>query len=292
MLALLLSAGSACSDGAPPSAAPALPAHSDNPAPPPSTDPAPDAAERADITQLGTNDALEQPPPGPRADPNLEAPPELSDSAPQRIAARHLLLAYDGSVAASPKTRRTRAEAIRRAEDLLASIRSGTPLGTLAAQESDGPSASRNGSLGAFGRGTMDANFERAAFALDVGEVSGLVETPFGIHIIERLPLVEVHLGHVLVQWAGVNRSTTERTQAEALAIAETARSRLLAGEPLATVAMELSDGETGPRGGDLGWFQKGYLLPAFAPAFDLKRGEPSDVVETAFGYHVLVRID
>ena len=55
---------------------------------------------------------------------------------------------------------------------------------------------------------------------------------------------------------------------------------------------MELSDGETGPRGGDLGWFQKGFVLPAFEPAFELKRGEPSEVVETAFGYHVLVRID
>ena len=138
----------------------------------------------------------------------------------------------------------------------------------------------------------MQADFERAAFALDVGEVSGLVETPFGIHIIERLPLVEVHLGHVLVQWAGVNRSTTERTQSEALTIAEAARSRLLAGESLATVASELSDGETAPRGGDLGWFQQGFVLPAFEPAFALKRGEPSDVVETAFGFHVLVRLD
>jgi parvulin-like peptidyl-prolyl isomerase len=138
----------------------------------------------------------------------------------------------------------------------------------------------------------MHADFERAAFALAVGEVSGLVETPFGIHIIERRSLVEVRLGHVLVQWAGLRRASTTRTQEEARQRAETAHTRLTAGEPLATVAGELSDGATGVRGGELGWFQTDHVMPQFSPAFALGRGDISAVIETAFGYHVMVRLE
>ncbi len=224
--------------------------------------------------------------------PDLPAPPDLPKGAPQRISVRHILIAYEGCVGTDPNLRRSRAEAVRRAESILQQIQSGASLGALAVKESDGPSAAREGSLGAFGRGTMHPDFEKAAFALKVGEVSGLVETPFGIHIIERRPLEEVHLGHVLVQWEGVQRSAATRSKEEALAIAETARARLLAGESLAAVAGELSDGATGPRGGDLGWFQKGHVMPQFEPAFKLKRGGVGDVTETAFGYHVLVRLE
>ncbi len=232
-------------------------------------------------------------PAGPVAEPGptVEPPPALPGGAPARISARHLLVAYDGSTGAAATIRRTRTDAVRRAETLLSELQAGADFGELARKESDGPSAPRHGSLGAFGRGTMHPDFERAAFALEMGAFSGLVETPFGIHIIERRPLVEVQLGHVLVQWEGVRRSSTARTKEEAKAIAETARSRLLSGESLAEVAGALSDGATGVRGGELGWFQKGHVMPEFEPMFELEPGETSKVVETAFGYHVMVRL-
>ena len=50
----------------------------------------------------------------------------------------------------------------------------------------DGGSARRDGSLGYFGRGKMVGPFEKAAFALSVGEVSGPVKTQYGYHVIKR----------------------------------------------------------------------------------------------------------
>ena len=223
--------------------------------------------------------------------PDVTDPPALSGQAPKRIAARHILIAYEGAVQAPPKLRRSRGEAVRMAEQVREELLAGADFTKLAKDRSDDGSAGRGGQLGAFEQGRMVPAFERAAFALGVGEVSDVVETPFGLHVIERMPLVEVRLGHVLVQWDGVRRSTVTRTQAEARTIAEEAHSRLVGGEPLAEVAKALSDGASGPRGGDLGWFQKGHTQPAFDGAFELSRGEVGPIIESGYGYHVLIRL-
>jgi len=69
-----------------------------------------------------------------------------------------------------------------------ARIRSGqVGLGDLAISESDCSSARKMGDLGFFGKGDMQKEFEEAAFALKPGEVSHVVETASGLHLIERL---------------------------------------------------------------------------------------------------------
>lgn len=68
-----------------------------------------------------------------------------------------------------------------------ARIRSGQiSLGDLAISESDCSSARKMGDLGYFGKGDMQKEFEEAAFALKPGEVSHVVETASGLHLIER----------------------------------------------------------------------------------------------------------
>jgi peptidyl-prolyl cis-trans isomerase NIMA-interacting 1 len=57
----------------------------------------------------------------------------------------------------------------------------------IAKTESDCSSAQRGGDLGLFGRGQMQKSFEDATFALKVGEISGLVDSDSGIHIILRV---------------------------------------------------------------------------------------------------------
>ena len=66
-------------------------------------------------------------------------------------------------------------------------IKSGSvSLSQLALTESDCSSARKHGDLGYFGKGDMQREFEEAAFALQPGEISGVVETASGLHLIER----------------------------------------------------------------------------------------------------------
>lgn len=62
----------------------------------------------------------------------------------------------------------------------------GVSLGELALTESDCSSARKRGDLGYFGKGDMQKEFEVAAFGLQPGEMSGVVETASGLHLIER----------------------------------------------------------------------------------------------------------
>lgn len=72
------------------------------------------------------------------------------------------------------------------AEDLLKKIEAGEDFAKLAKDYSSCGSAADGGNLGEFGKGMMVKPFEAAAFALEAGEVSGVVQTQFGYHIIKR----------------------------------------------------------------------------------------------------------
>jgi peptidyl-prolyl cis-trans isomerase C len=73
------------------------------------------------------------------------------------------------------------------AKAVLERLRKGEKFGNVARAVSRCPSSKRGGDLGTFTRGKMVREFENAAFALQKGEVSGVVKTKFGCHIIKRL---------------------------------------------------------------------------------------------------------
>ncbi len=99
---------------------------------------------------------------------------------PDQVRARHILIDTQGL-----ESEDAVAEAKQRAEGIRQEIIDGSDFGEMAQEHSEGPSASRGGDLGLFGRGQMVPPFEEAAFALEEGEVSGIVETQFGFHIIQ-----------------------------------------------------------------------------------------------------------
>jgi parvulin-like peptidyl-prolyl isomerase len=97
-----------------------------------------------------------------------------------QVRARHILLRFPEN--ATP----AQIDSVRAlAESLRGRLEAGEDFATLARQYSqDTGSGANGGDLGSFGRGEMVPPFEEAAFALDVGEISPVVETTFGLHII------------------------------------------------------------------------------------------------------------
>lgn len=108
-----------------------------------------------------------------------------------KIRAAHLLVKHRGSRRPSSwkeqNITRSKEEAIDILRNYESQIKSGAvTLGDLAMSESDCSSARKKGDLGFFGKGQMQREFEDAAFALKPGEISGIVETASGVHLIER----------------------------------------------------------------------------------------------------------
>jgi peptidyl-prolyl cis-trans isomerase C len=100
------------------------------------------------------------------------------------VRASHILLMYAGSERSSAT--RSRDQAQQQIEQIKTEIDGGADFSQLATKHSDCPSGKKGGDLGSFGRGQMVPEFETAAFGLPVGGTSGVVETPFGYHLIQR----------------------------------------------------------------------------------------------------------
>jgi parvulin-like peptidyl-prolyl isomerase len=105
----------------------------------------------------------------------------------EQVKARHILIAFKGSPAAQEgKPELTEEQAKAKADDLHKQIVGGASFDDLAKKESDDVgSGSRGGDLGAFGRGQMVPEFEKAAFDAKTGDLTPVVRTQFGYHIIK-----------------------------------------------------------------------------------------------------------
>lgn len=99
-----------------------------------------------------------------------------------------------------------------------------------------------------------------------------------------------VKASHILI---GVDAKATDEDKKKARAKAEDLLKKVKAGEDFAALAKANSTCPSSAQGGDLGFFGKGQMVPAFEKAaFALKPGEVSDVVETQFGYHIIKLTD
>lgn len=222
---------------------------------------------------------------------------EAEDQAVQRYATRHILVTYADAL--KSHSTRSRAEALALAERLRQRILDGEEMADLAAQYSEDPgSKNRGGWLGIAPLGSWVEPFEEAALALQIGELSQPVETPYGFHIIRRESTETIGLRQILVQFEGNYPADPEgpeptRSRAEARARAEAAAEALAEGGDFATLAAEYSDGTMAHRGGELGEFARGALGLEFDDAvFALEVGETAAIIETPFGFHIVQRTE
>ena len=124
---------------------------------------------------------------------------------PEQVRASHILIKVEPQADGSQK-----AAARKKIEKIQQRVQKGEDFAALAQELSQDPSSAKGGDLGYFGRGQMVRSFEQAAFALMPGEVSDIVETKFGYHlikVIERKPETTIafedikdRLGHYLKQ--------------------------------------------------------------------------------------------
>lgn len=101
-------------------------------------------------------------------------------SQPEQVKASHILIKADKDADETQKD-----EARKKIEKIQKRVEKGEDFASLAKELSEGPSASKGGDLGFFGHGSMVKPFETAAFSLNPDEISDVVETQFGYHLIK-----------------------------------------------------------------------------------------------------------
>ena len=177
-------------------------------------------------------------------------------------------------------------------QSILDSIHAGGDFADFAKRYSTDPgSAASGGDLGWEKRGVFVREFDETVFALKEGEISRIVKTQFGFHIIQLLGRrgESVHARHILMK--------IDKGPASDSAAVDTLRSirqRTLKGESFAELAVKYSEDEdTKTIGGDLGTLTADQLQPDFAAEIkEMKAGEISEplrtVVGSSYGYHII----
>ncbi len=203
---------------------------------------------------------------------------------PQSIKLAHLLLKLTASSQISDSLKQT-------AESLRARIDQGESFEALAEQFSEDPSAESGGDIGTFRKGDLVPEYEKAALALNPGEVSPVVHTSFGYHIIKLVGKAEesFHTKHILL----LERSSgadSSRVYSEAEALT----ARVNAGEDWGTLVKEHStDDKTRANFGELGWYALADLPEEFKSGLvNLQVGELSPPVWSEEGLHVIKLLD
>ena len=216
-------------------------------------------------------------------------------SFPEQRSARHILLKTS-----EEDTEETLVQKREKAERILKLARSGEDFGALARQYSEGPTGPKGGDLGTFPRGRMVKAFDDAVFSLNEGEISDIVETQFGFHII-KLEKIEPAHTRTLAEAKSEIVSQLQGQRSSELAFkgaTEAYENIILAGSlekfsqstDIPVRQTDFFPRKTPEKSG----FADGMLTePAFLnAAFALNKGELSSLIETSRGYAIIFAAD
>jgi len=180
----------------------------------------------------------------------------------------------------------------RRADEALRGIKTSGDFGQIAATFSDAPDALSGGNLGWRSGARLPTMFAETARNMKVGEVSPVLRSAAGFHIVKLIdkrshndPAVvnQTHARHILIR---VSEITSEN---DAKAKIERLKDRLDSGAKFEELAKLNSEDSTAAKGGDLGWLNPGDTVPAFEEAMNrLPLMQISGPVRTTFGWHLI----
>ncbi|MBX9962960.1 MAG: peptidylprolyl isomerase [Burkholderiales bacterium] len=179
-----------------------------------------------------------------------------------------------------------------RADEALGKLKGGADFKQISASYSDAPNALQGGELGWRAAGRLPNIFVQAVTSMKVGEVSGVLRSPNGFHIlklvdkrsnVQQIVVQQTKARHILVR---LNEVVAE---SEAKRRLSEIRERIAKGADFAEQARLQSEDASSVRGGDLGWLSPGDTVPEFEQAMDaLKPGEISEPIQTPFGWHLI----
>ena len=200
---------------------------------------------------------------------------------------KHILIATPE--AASPGIIK---KAEKKAKRIVQELRAGKDFSTIALASSDGQNALEGGDLGWRKAGEIPGLFTEAINKMKPGDISNPIRSPSGFHIITIVEekggtthlITQTHARHILIKVSIINDN--ERVKQRLTQI----RNRIINGEDFATMAKAHSeDTSSASRGGDLGWFKPGTMVPEFDQAVEkLLPGDISGIVQSQFGYHII----
>ncbi|MBD3403088.1 hypothetical protein GF420_09345 [candidate division GN15 bacterium] len=206
-------------------------------------------------------------------------------SQPEGVKLAHILLTFEASPEIEDSVKAF-------ASQLRQQVLDGADFATLSTRHSDLGAGANGGDLGYISRQDVVPEFARAAFNLSPGDISGVIRTQFGYHVIkcEGRRDDKLRLRHILLS---VTPSAAD--SARTYEVADSLLTAARAGEDFEEMAKAFSrDDETRASGGELGWFATAQLPPEFSDAvagWDTP-GEYRGPVKTQFGLHLLKLLD
>ncbi len=191
-------------------------------------------------------------------------------------------------IKASDKTKKQRYKEL---EQIYERISRGESFADLAKKYSDCGSASAGGDLGYFGRGEMVKTFENTAYSLKPGEVSDIIETQFGYHIIKLEDIKEnqVRARHILKALTPTKLDSTANYK-----LMQQIVQRYMDGEDFGKLARNYSDDQSSAlNNGVIGIFPKGEYPPLYEEYYkDLQAGQISDIILIEDMYYLFANLE
>jgi peptidyl-prolyl cis-trans isomerase SurA len=180
-----------------------------------------------------------------------------------------------------------------RIEQAVQQLQRGEDFGRVAASFSDAPDGLAGGVMEARPADRLPGLYADAVGKLKPGEISGILRSPAGFHVVKLLdrrggtlpnePLRQTHARHILIR---VNEVVSEDDAKHRL---DSLKERLDNGGDFVELARLHSNDLSAAKGGDLGWLYQGDTVPDFERAMDaLKIGEVSQPIRSPFGWHLI----